>query len=68
MQKADLRTSCSAGCSTSASHVPPPARSVTKAMLNRATQLLAREPRLQRRGITVSVVTPGWVRVLGFGL
>jgi NAD(P)-dependent dehydrogenase (short-subunit alcohol dehydrogenase family) len=38
--------------------------SVTKAMLNRATQLLARDPRLQRRGISVSVVTPGWVRRL----
>lgn len=37
-------------------------RSVTKAMLNRATQLLARNELLRHRGVTVSVVTPGWVR------
>ena len=40
---------------------PVPTYSVSKAMLNRATQLLAHDERFRMRGISVSAVTPGWV-------
>ena len=35
---------------------------VTKAMLNRATQLLARDNELSGRRVAVNVVCPGWCR------
>jgi NAD(P)-dependent dehydrogenase (short-subunit alcohol dehydrogenase family) len=35
---------------------------VSKAMLNRATQLLAAHPAFTTRGVRVTAVDPGWVR------
>ena len=40
-----------------------PFYSLSKAALNRATQLLAEDAALTSRGVTVAAVTPGWCRV-----
>jgi NAD(P)-dependent dehydrogenase (short-subunit alcohol dehydrogenase family) len=39
-----------------------PAYKLSKAMQNRATQLLAASPQLAARGVRVAAVSPGWVR------
>ena len=40
-----------------------PFYSLSKAAMNRATELLAKDPSLTSRGITIAAVTPGWCRV-----
>ena len=40
-----------------------PYYSLSKAAMNRATQLLAEDKALTSRGITIAAVTPGWCRV-----
>ena len=40
-----------------------PFYSLSKAAMNRATQLLAEDELLTSRGLTVAAVTPGWCRV-----
>ena len=40
-----------------------PFYSLSKAAMNRGTELLAEDPALTSRGITVAAVTPGWCRV-----
>ena len=39
-----------------------PCYCLTKAMLNRAVQLLAEDPLLADRGISINAVDPGWCR------
>eukprot|EP00898_Chlorokybus_atmophyticus_P007929 jgi/Chlat1/8137/Chrsp75S07565 len=39
-----------------------PCYKVSKAMLNRATELLAHDKRLTERGITINACNPGWTR------
>ena len=40
-----------------------PGYKVSKAALNRATQLYAQDPQLAERGINITACCPGWVRV-----
>lgn len=53
-------------CSVSTAQGPQsgfkPCYCITKAMLNRASQLYARDPRLTGRGITCCAADPGWCR------
>lgn len=47
--------------SSMAGHFAAPYK-VTKAMVNRLTQLLAAQPEVQQRGIKVIAADPGWCR------
>jgi len=40
-----------------------PFYSLSKAAMNRATELLAKDELLTSRGLTIAAVTPGWCRV-----